>query len=296
MIRIPFRTGRAALPLARRASGWILPWTVALSVYLAGLGGTGLVTLGDSMRGWDASLAHKASLQVPADASAARLNTALALLRQTRGIAEARLLDPVETARLVEPWLGRSVAIDRLPVPRLIDLRVDGAGAADLADLRQKLASIMPDAVLDDHGLLLDEWRNAATRTMAAIAAMLAAVFLITLWSAAATARAGLLLDHPLVELLQLLGAVDADIAWPFQARAWWLGLLGGAGGALVAALTLATVGSAGRALPLGSPLTGVGIMDWRVWAILLGATALAGFIAMAAARITVLRRLARMP
>jgi cell division protein FtsX len=173
---------------------------------------------------------------------------------------------------------------------------VDGAGAADLADLRQKLASIMPDAVLDDHGLLLDEWRNAATRTMAAIAAMLAAVLLITLWSAAATALAGLLLDRPLVELLQLLGAVDADIARPFQARAMWLGLLGGVGGALAAALTLAAVGSAGRALPLGSPLTGGGIMDWRVWAILLGATALAGFIAMAAARITVLRRLARMP
>jgi cell division transport system permease protein len=296
MIRIPFLRERPRLPLARRASAWFLPWTAALCVYLAALGGIGLVALGDSMRGWDASLAHKVSLQVPADASAARLNTALALLRQTRGIAEARLLDPAETARLVEPWLGRSVAVDRLPVPRLIDLRVDGAGAADLADLRQKLASIMPDAVLDDHGLLLDEWRNVATRTMAAIAAMLAAVLLITLWSAAATALAGLLLDRPLVELLQLLGAVDADIARPFQARAMWLGLLGGAGGALVAALTLATVGSAGRALPLGSPLTGVGIMDWRVWAILLGATALAGFIAMAAARITVLRRLARMP
>jgi cell division transport system permease protein len=296
MIRIPFLTERSRLPLARRASGWFLPWTAALCVYLAALGGIGLVALGDSMRGWDASLAHKVSLQVPADASAARLNTALALLRQTRGIAEARLLDPAETARLVEPWLGRSVAVDRLPVPRLIDLRVDGAGAADLADLRQKLASIMPDAILDDHGLLRDEWRNAATRTMAAIAAMLAAVFLITLWSAVATARAGLLLDRPLVELLQLLGAVDADIARPFQARGLWLGLLGGAGGALAAALTLAAVGSAGRALPLGSPLTGGGIMNWRVWAILLGATALAGFIAMAAARITVLRRLARMP
>jgi cell division transport system permease protein len=296
MTRIPFLRERPRLPLARRASGWFLPWTVALSVYLAALGGIGLLALGDSMRGWDASLAHKASLQVPADASAARLNTALALLRQTRGIIEARLLDPAETARLVEPWLGRSVAVDRLPVPRLIDLRVDGAGAADLADLRQKLASIMPDAVLDEHGLLIDEQRHAATRTTAAIAAVLAAVFLITLWSAAATARAGLLLDRRRVELLQLLGAVDADIARPFQTRVLWLGLLGGAGGALAAVLTLVAVGGAGRALPLGSPLSTGGIADWRIWAILLGATITAGLVAMAAARITVLRRLARMP
>jgi len=296
MIRMPFLIERSRLPLARRASGWFLPWIAALSVYVAVLGGIGLVALGDSVRGWDASLAQRASLQIPADASAARLNTVLALLRQTRGIAEAHLLDPAETARLVEPWLGRPIAIDRLPVPRLIDLRVDGAGAADLADLRQKLASIMPDAVLDEHGLLLDEWRNAATRTMEAIAAMLAAVFLITLWSAAATARAGLLLDRPLVELLQLLGAADADIARPFRAQALWLGLLGGAGGAFAAALTLLAVGSAGRALSLGSLLPAGGIADWRVWAILIGATLLAGFVAMVAARITVLRRLARMP
>lgn len=296
MIRMPFPTERPRLPLARRASAWFLPWVAALSVYLAALGGIGLLALGDSMRGWDASLAHKATLQVPADASAARLNTALALLRQTRGIIEARLLDPAETARLVEPWFGRSVAVDRLPVPRLIDLRVDGASMADFADLRQKLASIMPDAVLDEHGLLLDQWRSAATRTTAAIAAMLAAVLLITLWSAAAAARAGLLLDRPRVELLQLLGAIDADIARPFQASALWLGLLGGAGGALAAMLTLVAVGGIGRASSLGSPLPAGGIADWRVWAILLGTTITAGLVAMAAARLTVLRRLARMP
>src|SRR5947207_1977644 len=80
MIRMPFLIERSRLPLARRASGWFLPWIAALSVYLAVLGGIGLVALGDSMRGWDASLAQRASLQLPPDASTARINTALALL------------------------------------------------------------------------------------------------------------------------------------------------------------------------------------------------------------------------
>jgi cell division transport system permease protein len=295
MIRMRFRTDRPRLPLARRVSVWFLPWA-ALAVYLAGLGGVGLVALGASMRSWDASLALRASLQIPADASPARLNTVLALLRQTSGIADVHLLDPAETARLVEPWLGRSVAIERLPVPRLIDLRVDGSAKANFADLRQRLTSILPDAVLDEHGLLLAEWRSAATRIMGAIAAILGAVFLIALWSAAATARTGLLLERPLVELLHLLGAADADIARPFELRALSLGLLGGATGALAAALTLLAVGSAGRALPLPTPLSADAMGDWRIWAVLLGATLIVGVVATGAARATVLRRLAQLP
>jgi len=260
------------------------------------LGGVGFVALGDSMRSWDASLAQRASLQIAADASPARLNTVLALLRQTSGIADVRLLDPSETARLVEPWLGRSVAIERLPVPRLIDLRVDGSGKADFADLRQKLTSILPDGVLDEHGLLLAEWHRAATRIMGAIAAIIAAVFLAALWSAAATARTALLLDRPLVELLHLLGATNADIARPFEIRALSLGLLGGATGALAAALTLLALGSAGPAFSWPAPLGIAGMDDWRIWAILLGSTLIVGVVATGAARATVLRRLAHLP
>src|SRR5206468_9881606 len=129
-----------------------------------------------------------------------------------------------------------------------------------------------------------------------AIAAILGAVFLIALWSAAATARTGLLLERPLVELLHLLGAADADIARPFELRALSLGLLGGATGALAAALTLLAVGSAGRALPLPTPLSADAMGDWRIWAVLLGATLIVGVVATGAARATVLRRLAQLP
>jgi hypothetical protein len=38
------------------------------------------------------------------------------------------------------------------------------------------------------------------------------------------------------------------------------------------------------------------GLADWRVWAVLIGAVIAAAGLTMATARITVLRRLARMP
>ena len=295
MIANPFRRSGFCLPLERQALILFLPSIMALAVYLAALGGIGLVAVADGVRRSEASLAGRMTLQVPADASAARLNTVLALLRQTHGIVSADPLEAAETARLVEPWLGSAVAVDRLPVPRIIDLRVDGASAADFADLRHKLALIVPGAQLDQHGPLLEDVQGASARLTSVISTVLAVVLLIMVLSAAASARNGLLLHREFVELLHLLGAGDDQIARQFQGQALWLGLIGGAAGSLAAAITMLVLDGVGRALQLPSPTAGW-IADWRIWLILAGTAIAAGLVAMAVARITLLRRLVRMP
>ncbi len=236
------------------------------------------------------------TLQVPPDASPARLNTVLALLRQTHGIVGVHPLEAAETARLVEPWLGSSVAVDRLPVPRIIDLQVDGISAAEFTDLRHKLTSIVPDAQLDEHAPLLEHVERAAARLTSVIAAVLVVIVLTMVVSAAADARSGLLLHREYVELLHLLGAGDDQIARQFQRHTLRLGLIGGAAGALAAAITMLVLDGAGSALQLPSPIVGDGIADRRVWLILIGAAIAAAMVAMTAARVTVLRRLAQMP
>src|SRR5260370_40141985 len=117
----------------------------------AARGGIGLIVLLGNMRDGGSSLAKTMTVQAPAEASSARLETVLALLRQTKGIVSAQLLEPAETARLLEPWLGPKGPLDQLPVPRLIDLHIDPAGGLDLAALRHQLASVLPDSRLDDH-------------------------------------------------------------------------------------------------------------------------------------------------
>ena len=81
--------------------------------------------LSDDLREWQRSLDNSWTLQIPAEISAARIETILALLRQTAGIRGARLLEPAETAKLLEPWLGPAAATATLPVPRLVDVQVD---------------------------------------------------------------------------------------------------------------------------------------------------------------------------
>jgi cell division transport system permease protein len=295
MIRNPFATA-VDRPLQRDRSARLLPWTVALTVYLAALGGVGLVAAGDALRAWDTSLAGTMTLQVPADASAARLSTVVALLRQTHGIVSVHLLEPAETVRLVEPWLGPSIAVDRLPMPRIIDLRLTSAGATDIAELHQKLASIVPEAQLDEHKSLLEGLREGVLRVRSVIAGVMTVALLVTVVSAASTAHTGLQLHGEFVELLHLLGAGDGYIARQFQAQALRLGLLGAAAGMGAAALTILALAGIGGVSQLPSRVVADGLADWRVWAVLIGAMIAAGGLTMATARITVLRRLARMP
>ena len=47
-----------------------------------------------------------------------------------RGVAEVRAFTKEESARLVEPWLGAGLALDDLPIPRLIVVKLTSGVAA----------------------------------------------------------------------------------------------------------------------------------------------------------------------
>ena len=108
-------------------------------------------------------------------------------------------------------------------------------------------------------------------------------------------ANTSLAIHHRVIELLHLLGAADSYIARQFQVYALRLGLLGGMMGALAAVLTALVLGTAVQMLQVPG-LALPEIDDWRLWVVPIATGLAAGGVAMATARMTVLRRLARMP
>ncbi len=281
------RAARRALPLGTDQSGRLLPWIVALLVYVAGLGAVGLIVLDDTLLAFEHDLATTMTLQVPAEASKARIETVLALLRQTPGIVSVHLLEPAETARLLEPWLG-PVPPDELPVPRLIDLRVDPTGAMDVAALQRQLASVAPGSRLDDHRRSAQGMHAAVRRVEGILAVFITIAALSIAGSAVFAVRGALIVDRSVCELLHVLGAGDSDVARGF---AVWVLRLAGA-----ALLTFLALSGAGAVVQLPAPLTSSAVADWLVWGVLAGTVPLAGLIAMVSARAAVLRRLAGMP
>jgi cell division transport system permease protein len=293
--RLPLQL-RLDLPLRQDASSRFLPWFIALMVYLATIGGIALIWLGDALRNWDAALTCTLTLQIPADTSDARIDVAIATLKQAKGVVSARLLDQSATTKLLQPWLGTSVPVDALPQPRLIDVRIDPKADIDYPTLRQHLDSIIPNAQLDSNRTWLGNMRSFARPVAGVIGVGVIVVTLLIVTIVIFTARIGLTIHRSVIELLHLLGAQDEYIARQFQNHALWLGLHGGLIGGGAALVTVIILGPTGYVLALPVPIAAHGVFDWRLWLLVIVAALAAGGVAMVTARMTVLRQLGRMP
>jgi cell division transport system permease protein len=300
MMRVPFRSPPRLPPLADDMARWLAPFLIALMVYVAGLAGIGLILVDQTLRAAQDALAGRLTVQLPAETSAARLQTVLAVLRQTQGIRSVRLLSPEETGRLLEPWLGSPVSVKELPVPRLIDAEFDRAAAIDMAKLGTQLASVVSDIRIDDYGPVIGGLHTRARPLQALFGAAIGAALLLVAALAVVATGAALASRRADIELLHLVGADDRQLARAYAVRSLVYGLVGG--GIAVAAI-LATVaalgdslGSAGSLLRLTAPARGIGLGDWRLWAVLAIMTAAAGIFATAGAQATVRRRLAQLP
>jgi len=290
------------IPLRRDGTVRVLPWLIAPMAYLAALALAGMLALHGVLQSWDRGLVGTMTVELPPAQDAksdATLTAVLAMLRATPGIASAEALDRGTETKLLEPWLGTSVAPEDLVLPRLIDLRIASGARLDLAALKTRLATAAPGAVLDDHGIWLERLHSLALSVEATgfvILMMIGGAGVLTVVFAT---RAGLAVHHDVIELLHWMGARDVYIARQFEHEAMRLGFGGGLLGVALAALTIWGLGQAATATAvLGEEaklLPDLRLMLWQWIAVALLPVA-SGLAAMITARLTVMSALARMP
>ncbi len=285
------------LPFADDGSGRFLPWMIALMVYLASLATVAALTTREVVERWNAGLEGTATVEVGPAADDATTEVlvaqAIAVLRNTPGVAAADPVPADEIGRLLEPWLGPDAARENLPIPRLIDVRFDAHTNVDVAALSRALVTAVPSARFDSHGLWLDRLQALGDSVQ------LAALVIVVLIAIAAGAtvvfatRAGLAVHAKLIELMHLIGSRDSYIARQFQFHAMSLALRGGVVGVLIGALTL------GALTVMWRPIQQAVLPDLTIGASALVALALlpllAAAIATLTARITVMRALKQM-
>jgi len=206
----------------------------------------------------------------------------------------ARMVPQGEVDDLLAPWLGAAVDQDLVPVPALIDVRLDGAaGPARVAALRAVLRDVAPAARVDAQGGWLapvfeamDSLRWLAVAMVALLAVALAAAVLLSTRSALGAHR-------QTIEIVHNLGGTDGQIARIFQRLIGLdaaLGSLVGLGVGLGAVLGL---GSRFAALGAGLIIGGVlGPVDWLVLALVPLAAVV---LAVLTARLAVLAALRKM-
>ncbi|MDW3206495.1 MAG: hypothetical protein R8L07_13245 [Alphaproteobacteria bacterium] len=295
---------KSDIPFGQDPASRLLPWIVAVMVYIAGLAMAGAFVLAAFADRWESGLSGALTVQIPPPADEAlavgsrdqMVEEVLAAIRSTQGVASAEALASEEMRRLLEPWLGKTVDPRDLPLPTLISVELAegrNAGNIDLADMRRRIQAHAPTAVIDDHG----QWQARLVSFLGALrlvaAVLVSIVALAGLIMVVFGTRSGLLAHRSTIELLHLFGAQDNYIARQFQREALKAGLKGGVVGVLATALTVIALGHG--AASAGTDLPGMAVLDGMDWAILGMLPLATATIAALAARWTVLRALARM-
>jgi cell division transport system permease protein len=221
-------------------SGRALVAVVAIMTFLASLTAGAVMLVRANASTWQSEVGREVTVQVrpiegrDIEADAKR---AVEILRGAPGIAEARLYSREESAGLLEPWLGRGIALDDLPVPRLILIKLVSGAQADFAALRRQLSEALPNASLDDHRGWIGRMRAMAASVAIGGLVILLLMFAATILSVTFATRGAMAANKPIVEVLHLIGAKDSFIVGQFQRHFLMLGLKGGligGGGAIV--------------------------------------------------------------
>jgi cell division transport system permease protein len=220
-------------------AGRSLTAVVAIMTFLAAITTGAVMMMVNAASDWQSEVGREVTIQVRPVSGRnieADVSAAIALARASPGIADVRAYTQAESAALVEPWLGSGLALNDLPIPRMIVVRLASGAAPDFPGLRGTLAAQVPSAILDDHRGWIDRMRTMADSAVVGGVAILGLVLAVTILSVTFATRGAMAANRPIVEVLHYVGATDGFVASQFQRHFLILGLRGGAigGGAAI--------------------------------------------------------------
>ncbi|GHU01285.1 hypothetical protein FACS1894186_3690 [Alphaproteobacteria bacterium] len=241
---------------------------------------------------WEESISGSLTVQI-AKPDASAVAAAARLLAATPGVVEARPLSDAQMRELMRPWLGDSEAMQSLPLPALLDVRLDAALARDaprLLALEQAVKSRVAGASFEFHFNWLENLSAIKNRLLAAMA-------LVTLLIVASLAGAiiyatltGLSMHREVIALLHQVGAQDSYVASRFAMRFGYLGAVGAAAG--LGAAATAAMAMNGLVSGLDSGLLASDGFATADWLIMAAGAGLAVALCVATSYLAVMRRL----
>jgi len=244
---------RFEAPIVPRATiaGRALIAIVAIMTFLAAMTIGAVVLVQAAASDWQSDLTREVTIQVRPVAGRdleADVGKAAAIARVLGGIADVRPYSNQDSMQLLQPWLD-GLALEELPVPRIIAVQIAPGQSPDLGQLRKSLAEQVPPASLDDHRGFIGRMRAMTRAVLAGGAGVLALVMTATVLSVTFATRGVMATNRQVIEVLHFIGAKNTFIAAHFQRHFLLLGLQGGAVGGGLAILLFAVAELASRSL-----------------------------------------------
>ncbi len=215
-------------------AGNALTVVIAIMSFLACLTAGAVYMVNQSANAWVNDIASEITVELDpvntADIEKKMTLVALFLAKQ-KGITKVKPLTADDSAKLLEPWLGQTSALQALPIPRLIAVEIDRSNPPDIPLIKTALSQNFEGVTLDDHRRWQAEIRTL-TRSAAlgglAVLSLVAAATIAVIVSATRSAMAS---NREIIEVLHFVGANERFISREFERHFLGLGVRAGADG-----------------------------------------------------------------
>lgn len=291
------------LPLDGDSTSIFLQVMISIAVFIFAITLAGVLAINSMLQNWNQSILGSLTVQImPVNDSnrdkavsetLRHQQLTVEFLQQQDFVDQVTPLNDSQLEKLIQPWLGDGIEIGKLPVPRLIDVKIKPGVTLNFNQLAEQLAGVSEQASIDNHKLWLNKLIHFADGLKMLALTILALVVLVNSGAIFYSTQTSLGLHRYIIEILHLMGAKDTYIAQQYARRTARLGFLGGLIGLALAVPAVFMIGG------LASQIEGGIISEARLsasaWSVIVTLPIFAGAIAMITAYYTVKRTLEKM-
>ena len=242
---------KANIPFEQDQHLGLISAIIGLLVMIGVFAFGGLLALNQVAEKWKGGLAETVSIDLPPllslqqneDSRAVRI---LTLALNEPGVSDASILHRDRMRELVKPWLGDAIEIDRLPLPVIIQLKIDRDNPPDFESFSRRLHQAVPGTKLNSFG----EWRERLLRSVNTLMTVgiviLIAVALGIVSMILFLGFTSMMVYRQSIELLHLMGATDQYIAKQFNMLVAKISIIGASIGFGIACFLILIAGHVG--------------------------------------------------
>ncbi len=252
-----FHTTTAQIVPSASIAGNALTVVIAIMSFLACLTAGAVYMVNQSANAWVNDIASEITVELDPVNSAdieKKMTLVSLFLAKQKGITRVKPLTAEDSAKLLEPWLGQTSALQALPIPRLIAVEIDRSNPPDIQLIKTALSENFEGVTLDDHRRWQAEIRTLTRSAALGGLAVLSLVATATIAVIVSATRSAMATNREIIEVLHFVGANERFISREFERHFLGLGVRAGLMGAFAAAIAFLL-------LPLMTHMLGGGVV-----------------------------------
>jgi cell division transport system permease protein len=284
------------IPIGQDVSSRYVCWVVGLMVFLLSLVFVGSISLSSSLSQLNLGGYERLTIEIPLHGvqnPEALITNVTSTLQRIPGVTQAKLVDNEDVLRLLQPWVGQVNLLDDFTLPALIDVDIKSGTTINVTELYNLLRQYAPGIRIEEHS----HWQNMLEKLRLSLEViaylfigLIGATVMITI---SLITRSSLATHASIIDVLRLVGAHNHYIARKFQNRAFWLAIKGGFWGVVIALPTIFFLNWLSLQLGVSEALKPT--LTIPIFIAILCLPFIVGCISLIAARLSVLRTLARL-